>query len=237
MSQIVSKTSFINETEEINFFKKIKIQPLSQLVYFIEIRSFEVRYPKVSKNEQKKYLERKIKKVNKFFDYNMEFVQYVREEKSHLDTLYYTRANYNSLNFINTVVYYCPKEFCTSRDMLLGKVIGFENLVNYLQNKLFTLQNPSTMHIPEIHKNTKLKWTSSKVALTELIYALHSSGAINSGAADINELASVAERIFNVELGDYYRTFLEIRSRKINRTKYIDNLKESLIKRMQDSDE
>ena len=43
--------------------------------------------------------------------------------------------------------------------------------------------------------------------------------------------------MFNVSLGDYYRTFLEIRSRKINQTKFIDKLKESLTNKMLESDE
>ncbi len=50
-------------------------------------------------------------------------------------------------------------------------------------------------------------------------------------------MASACEQMFNIDLGDYYRTFLEIRSRKINQTKYIDKLKDSLENKMLDSDE
>lgn len=55
---------------------------------------------------------------------------------------------------------------------------------------------------------SKLQWTSSKAALTELIYALQCSGAINGGAAELKEIANVTERIFNIDLIDYYRTFI-----------------------------
>ena len=44
------------------------------------------------------------------------------------------------------------------------------------------------------------------------------------------------ETMFNIQLGDYYRSFLEIRQRKIHLTKFIDRLKESLLKRMEESD-
>ena len=236
MSSIIYTTCFINEIDEINFFKRVKIQPLSQLIYFSEIRSFEVQFPKASRLRQKKYLERKIKKANKFFGYNIEFVQYVRDNKTHYDSLYYTRKNYNSLNITDTKTYYRASEFSTSHDILLGKVKGFDLFINYLENRLYNLQNPSVANLHNVHKKSKLRWTSSKVALTELVYALHSSGAVNSGTADIREIASMAEKIFNVELGDYYRTFLELRSRKVNQTKFIDNLKESLVQRMLDKD-
>lgn len=94
-----------------------------------------------------------------------------------------------------------------------------------------TIISPNTM------LSSKLFWTGSKTNLIELIYALDSSGAINSGTADIKEMAAVCEQIFNIDLGNYYHTFVEIRARKYNKTKFIDKLKESLIKRFKESDE
>jgi hypothetical protein len=85
--------------------------------------------------------------------------------------------------------------------------------------------------------SSKLFWTGSKTDLIELIYALDSSGSINSGTADIKEVASVCEQIFNIDLGNYYHTFIEIRSRKSNSTKFINSLKASLLKRLKKSDE
>lgn len=88
-----------------------------------------------------------------------------------------------------------------------------------------------------MYKQSKLFWTGSKTDLIELIYALQSSGVVNSGTADIKELAAVCEQIFNIELGNYYHTFIEIRSRKCNNTKFLDKMKESLLKRIAELDE
>ena len=82
----------------------------------------------------------------------------------------------------------------------------------------------------------KLNWTGSKTALTELIYALHSQGIFNSGNADIKPIVKVFESTFNIYLGDFYHTFLELKSRKINRTKFLDSLKETLIRKMDEQD-
>jgi len=41
----------------------------------------------------------------------------------------------------------------------------------------------------------------------------------------------------NIELGDFYHTFMELKARKINRTKFLDNLCEALIKKMDEQDE
>lgn len=60
----------------------------------------------------------------------------------------------------------------------------------------------------------------------------------NSIISDLDKkLASVCEQIFNIELGNYYHTFIEIRARKCNNTKFLDKLKESFKKRIEVFDE
>ncbi len=77
----------------------------------------------------------------------------------------------------------------------------------------------------------KYVWTAHKNSLIELIYAFKADRAINDGDFDINELAIYLETIFSVELGDVYRTFLEIKGRN-HQTKFLDSLKKALIDKM-----
>lgn len=87
-----------------------------------------------------------------------------------------------------------------------------------------------------LHKQ-HLSWTISKTALTELIYALYSKSVFNNGNADIKQIAQSFEAFFNIDLGDFYHTYLELKNRKINRTKFIDSLREGLIQKMEEEDE
>lgn len=80
-----------------------------------------------------------------------------------------------------------------------------------------------------------MNWTESKTALTELIYALHSQGAF--GNSDIVAIAKTFESTFNISLGDFYHTFMELKSRKINRTKFLDSLRDALIRKMEEQEE
>ena len=89
----------------------------------------------------------------------------------------------------------------------------------------------------EFPAGSKLLWTESKIALSELIYAIHSTGAINKGATDINELVKVFEELFHIELGNPYRAFVEMRLRKKDRTRFIDLLRNRLLDRMDDADQ
>ena len=53
----------------------------------------------------------------------------------------------------------------------------------------------------------------------------------NNGNTDIKLIAKAFEDAFNIELGDFYHTFMELKARKINRTKFLDSLCEALIKK------
>jgi hypothetical protein len=81
------------------------------------------------------------------------------------------------------------------------------------------------------------QWTGSKAALTELIYALQSGGVLNHGPTPIKEIAEKMEKIFQVELGNYYHCFNEIRLRKKNRTALLDHLREKVLEKMDGMDE
>lgn len=77
----------------------------------------------------------------------------------------------------------------------------------------------------------------AKVALVELGYALDASKYLNRGNADIKEIMMALETVFNIDLGEYYRTYVSIRERKIDRTKYLNLITENLVRRMDEDDE
>ena len=51
---------FKNVDDEINFFKKIKQVPLVKLIYFSEIHSFEIQFPKADRASQLKFVKRRL---------------------------------------------------------------------------------------------------------------------------------------------------------------------------------
>ncbi|AYO58003.1 hypothetical protein CO230_07615 [Chryseobacterium sp. 6424] len=70
-----------------------------------------------------------------------------------------------------------------------------------------------------------------------MLYALHADGVFNNGAVELKDVAENFEKLFNIDLGQFHRTFLEIRIRKSSKTKFLDTLKDTLEKRMEDADE
>tara|TARA_R110002012_G_scaffold311668_2_gene521345 strand:- start:11252 stop:12094 length:843 start_codon:yes stop_codon:yes gene_type:complete len=223
--------------EEIDFFKYTKQIPLVPLIYYSEVRSFEIQFPKANLDSQKKYTKRKINKINRFFLYNMDFIRYVESNSTHFDQQYFTRDYLDTYIITYSKFYFQDPEFSTARDMLLGKVKAYQMFIDYLQKRLLKNGKVTKDRINGSAQIPSLKWTASKTALTELVYALHSNRAINNGNVDIKEIATTLQHIFHYDLGDFYKTYSEIKSRKVSRTKFLDELSSALLSQMDKAEE
>lgn len=168
--------------------------------------------------------------LKRFYDRNIEFCKYFRTNSTYLDHKYFVRGQHDIKLSLDTVYFETDHRFSTSHDYKVAKIIANDSLQVYLEDKL----NNDNQRISL--DNSPLNWTSNKAALTELIYALHSQGVFNNGNTDIIAIVKFFENSFNIDLGDFYHTFVELKSRKINRTKFLDSLRDALIKRMDEQD-
>lgn len=221
---------FPNPSAEILFFKEQKQFPLAYLIYYSHRHSLELEFPN-SGIGFRKLIKGKIEEINKFFNSNKEFFRYVETKQTFLDEYYFTR-NYNDINTTSgKFLYYRDKEFNTSHDVLLGEIKAFQRLLPHLQ-----LQEKKSRSGDMINPASEIQWTSSKIALTELIYALHINGAINNGAVDLITIASAFENLFNIKVDNIYKTYSEIKARKGRRTKYLEELAWKLEEKMKNDD-
>lgn len=209
----VSK-GFEGKDEEIHFFKYLKPQIFSNLIYYRKLLQID--------------------KLQEYFNTNQEFYHYYRSGATFLDEHYFLRKNADvSLN-LDAICFLTDLQFSTSHDSSVAMIMAHNKLILHLKREMLRLDD-TPLKITESHRKrapSKLFWTANKVDLIELIYALYTSGAINRGAANINEIADSFETLLGTDLGDFYRTYSEIRSRKIHRTKFMEKLKESLDQHM-----
>jgi hypothetical protein len=229
----IIETDFAFVSEEVEFFKYHKQVALIQLIYYTEVRSFELQFPKSDSQIQKKHIKKKLRKLNRFYLYNIDFNQYIEANLNHFDKQYFTRNHLDNFSISSSKFYFQDPDFSTPRDMLLGKVKAYKLFIEYLKNRLQAItRKPSA-----IADNPNLKWTSTKSALTELIYALYYNRVINNGNIDIKEIAIALQSVFHFDLGDFYKIYSEIKSRKISRTKFLDDLSNGLQLQMDSSEE
>jgi RteC protein. len=227
----------IREEDEILFFKEIKPEILGFTLYFNKIHSIELKCPNGSNETLREYYQRELDSLTYFFERNLDFYQYYRSKSSHLDEHYFIRNRRCYQLGLDSVHYIIDPEFSTGFDYKIAKINCNEMLRIYLNKKMHGFDKQMI-----ISKNrasfpvSDLKWTGPKIALVEVGYGFESSKYVNRGKADIKEIMIGLETLFNIDLGEYYRSYVSIRDRKIDRTKYLNHITNSLIKRMDEDD-
>lgn len=226
------KNEFTSIEQEIDFFKKTKPKVLSKLIYYNSVYKIETRKPHGGEKVLRKYLSDEFYSLKRFFDNNLEFYKYYRTGSTYLDTTYFVRGNHDIKLNLDAFYFEADHRFTTSHDYKVAEIIAHDAIQLYLEEEQEKLNRKSMMEKFNQNHKRKQTWTASKVALIELLFALHSEGVFNNGTSDLKEIAEYFEDIFGLDLGQYHRVFLEIQARKSDRTKFLNILKNKLIKRM-----
>lgn len=149
-------------------------------------------------------------------------IQYLENERAKLHLEYQERQ----LSLFSSPINF----FFESRLECMKDLLVFEN-----KNNIKSCKGVQS-HLPDMRNETSFNWKESKAAMVELIYAIYYSNAVNKGDGGIKDLAGKFEQLFEIDLGDIYHVFHELKNRKLEATKFLDNLKESLIRKMQEED-
>lgn len=225
----IRKEEFANQEEEIHFFKYVKPRINSYLIYYSVLAEIETNKLILNNDEVHNLIEKKQRMFRHIFRENLDFVKYYRTGLTHLDTLYFIRGgNLGSFTKHSTNQLLDP-EFNTSHDLVAANIMAYD-----LFQKHFAPQ-------PQLQPtfgppSPRLKWTATKLDLVELTYAIHASGAINYGEADLKEIAQAFESVFQIQIGDLYRAFHDISNRKKEQIKFVNQLAKDLERRLLELD-
>ncbi len=115
LKEYVLKRGFKNTDEEIHFFKHQKPVIVSKLIYYNAIYKIESKKPYGAKRI-KKFLNKELKKLKKFFDNNIDFYKYYRSGNSFLDENFFFRGKHYIRMWLDTFYFEADHRFCTSHD-------------------------------------------------------------------------------------------------------------------------
>ncbi len=230
LKEHILEEGFASTEEEISFFKELKPKIVSKLIYYNTVYKIETRKPHGGEKNIKKYLNNELSKLRRYFNNNLEFYKYYRTNSVYLDHKYFVRKSFDIKLCLDTYFFQSDHNFSTSHDYKVAKIIANDLIQVYLEDQLLNVKK-----LGEVVKS-RLTWTDSKTALIELIYALYAHGSFGNGKTDVKEIVKAAEDLFRIDLGDFYHTYLELKNRKINRTKFIDAIRNGLLKKMDDQD-
>ncbi|HMM16726.1 MAG TPA: RteC domain-containing protein [Petrimonas sp.] len=237
LKEVVSTFIFPSKIDEITFFKEIKPQLFSKLIYFRKIYQIELNRPISNYDTIKFYLEKEHEQINLFFNKNAEFIQYYRSGQTTLDEYYFLRGRHEIELNLESFYFERDPNFSTNFDFKLAKLLANDMLAAYLNYQLSKIKYQEENNI--FQNESKLpyaKWSDKKTALGEIIYGIYEEKSINAGDIEIKALADIFGKMFHVDLSDIYHIFLEIRSRKGNRTAYLNRLISALNRRMDEAD-
>ncbi|MEB2786828.1 RteC domain-containing protein [Algoriphagus persicinus] len=217
---------FVSEEEEIEFFKYHMTYFLRESVYFSELFNMESIKPVGPEIEIRKFYEKEQLSVQEFLQNNQNLYNYLLMKKENQDKVFFLRSAQAPVYKPNLFWHTLDTRYCTVYTLYCARIMGTLALADYIQGQLHVLKGSKGS--VEEDKNPQLYWTGKKADMVELVYALKTSNAINNGNASVAELATSIGEVFGKELHDYYRTFLEIKSRKKNRTVFLHHCRENL---------
>ncbi|MRT17546.1 hypothetical protein F3C99_11330 [Vitellibacter sp. q18] len=227
--QVINR-GFKSRQDEIRFFKTLKPKLVGTLIAFLNIRKILTHLPIIPTDKIATFYAEQTALLYAFFQEKHELYYYFLRNHDHLDNVYFTRGYHMFSNEINAFPHIIDSHFSTPKDMFFAQFIGNQKTLAFLKECPIRRQETAQ---PPAHT---FKWTGQKVDLVELVYALQASGLINNGNVGIKELALTFQDLFAIEIGDYYRTFLEIRMRKTKPAKLLDTLKTSLQNKIASTD-
>ena len=228
----VTQEGFPDEASEIEFFKKDKPFLYGLLLQYAHQLTFELDFPGSTYEISTQVINDKIQEVSAFLSHHKDLVLYLELDSQAFDSQYFLRKNRGLYTYPGGHGHSFDPYFCTSHDGLVAQILGHQGFRNYLHNKLALTD---TRNSAPFTSHPRIQWTGSKVALTELGFALYHSGAINHGNANLKSVMHFLEQVTELDLGDYHHTSIRLRNRS-NPTKFVDQLKDSLLNWMAELD-
>ncbi|HAO06106.1 MAG TPA: tetracycline regulation of excision, RteC [Chryseobacterium sp.] len=224
---------FENNFEEVNFFKVLKPLLLWPLIYHSQIYQIEKNIPDGGYRAVKAHYKIELSKINSFFNDNKDFYRYYRTQNNSLDNIYFRRGKTDIILIGDSYEFEFDDKYSTTYSYKISKILANERLVEFIEAKIRSLNDDLEQLSNKKGHLIPMHWSFGKSALVELIYALDSIGALDNGNAQLKNIAYNFSLLFQTDLKDIYRIYSQLKLRKIEKTKFIDNLKTAYVRRLE----
>lgn len=228
---------FASVEDEIHFFKNVKPEFYKWQIYFSELYTIESGIPSVDVDAQRQWFENELLYVQRFFkQYSFQY-QYYKLGATELDRFYFVRGVENNSLLMPSVPELDPF-FSTACDYLFSKLKAFELLQAWLLDRILYLKkNPLASYQPGSDVE-QMRWTGDSINLAELAFGIHRTGQLNNGTASVGSIFRWLEDKLQINIGIPSKRLSEIRRRtSISRTRFLDEMIEEVVRKMDKEDE
>ena len=164
------------------------------------------------------------------------YYHYYKEGLTELDSVFFSDGS-NGFMAEHNGQPEAKGSYLSSIGYLFALFKSAERLQITLQNEIFKFKNDqiftnsSGADIP-----SEFKWTGDVINIVEVAYGLWLTGQLNHGHAKLDQIVRWLERILQVKIGKVRNRFAEIeRRKKLNTTRFLDEMKESILKKIENS--
>ncbi|MGR3857171.1 MULTISPECIES: RteC domain-containing protein [Chryseobacterium] len=234
IKSMVGRLEFSSIADEIYFFKELKPLFISRFIYYSNLLAIEAAKPNAGQASLKEYYNCELQLIKDFYQQHIDFYEYYRRKAAFLDQKYFVRNQFDLKTKLQSGLYNYDEKFATSHDHLIAQILANDLLEKYL---LKSISQTEGYIFEKVTDRSPLNWSASKSGLVELLYALHQTCCFNGGNIEFSEVIRFTEKSLNVNLGNFYKTLHEIKSRKINRTKFLKLLNDNLNQFFTDCDQ
>jgi len=231
----IRESDFASKEDEITFFKYQKPFVQGRLKYYMHLYNFHLAKPNLNLKKQSRFIHEILNKFEILKNKNLPFFRYYKHNDNHYDYAYFLRGNKQLEILFSIANFDRDPGFSTSHDYKASEIVAYDLLTSFYDQELNFLK---LMGEKCIIKEVKpailndLSWTGTKTELVELLYGLNAVGAIKNGQAEMKKLAEVCKVLFNIDLGNIYKTFNEIKAREKDPTKFLDLMKIKLLQKL-----
>jgi hypothetical protein len=229
LREYINGQPFASKDEEIHYFKNLAPSFYSGLFYYLKEYNIEFEKQHGSHERVESLLIYEKETTVKFYEYHQEFYKYYYEKDTHMDEVIFVRDRSENAMLDEVEVIMGP-DFCVGC-YWTARLLANEQLKIYLKRELELLRNPPS--VPSgLNVADELEWTDSQTDLVELIYGLHLKGSFNKGNTDLKMIVGFFERHLGIKIRNYPILWQDIKRRKKAGTKYLDEMKDRLIQKM-----
>lgn len=229
LKEFVVNYKFKDDDEEIQFFKVIKPRLCSHMIYYRKVYNFEMNRPVGAVDVQRAYIKKELAQIQDYIDTRLDFYRYYRSGSTYLDNCYFMRFNPDMDLYLDSSFFERDPLFSTNCDDKVAKILANDQFEVFLKSEFENLENYKPNPGDAIYPKVGIRLEAKKTDIIELIYALHSIGSF--GSASLKSVVNFIEAVFTIELGNYSRTFAEMKLRN-DPAPFLRRMKNGLLERM-----
>jgi hypothetical protein len=230
LSEILETHTFPEKSEEIHYFKVLAPRLYSRLFYFMKIEHVESWRPYNDPEGFRELLEEELEGIKRLYNQQPMIYTYCRSQATYWDEWLFTRQSQESCQTEGNSLFIGP--YLTQGGYWVSQVMANDRFQVWLLENLVALSQQETKKPAKPTKFRKLPWKRSGADLVELIYGMYLTDSFDK--MPINEIAEFFGEGFGINLSQCYSTFQDIARRKKSQTKYLDLMREKVLKRMEE---